>query len=421
MRLSHDITPYLDWIDSQQPIMENLLIKLAEHNSGSDNLEGLSHVLQMLFEATLDLKGDRSSLKLPPTPVYSPNGETSTKENSPALLIRQRIKAPLRILLGGHMDTVFSASSPFQKCRRLADDKINGPGTADMKGGLVVLIYALKALERSPYAHKIGWDVLITPDEETGSVASRSLWKQFAWQNHVGLIFEPAMPGGDLVTERKGSSNYLIYVKGQKAHVGRDFQQGRNAVAALAEWVTAIHDLNTPESSINIGIFKGGDTINIVPDFAQSHINIRSFDPFALKKIEKKFFEIAASIEEKYGVAFQIHTISGRPPKLLDEATQHLVERLQECAEMLHIPLKTTKTGGVSDGNNLAAEGLPTLDNLGVIGGGLHTEEEWMWLPSLSQRAKLTASLLFSLAEEAPTSSFIAHKLIKNHPGSVHE
>ncbi|MFA6915294.1 MAG: hydrolase [Parachlamydiales bacterium] len=418
MPIPKEYSTYLDWIDTQQHMMEELLIKLADQNSGSDNLEGLSHVHQILLDATADLRGERSTLELPLTPELHTNGETTLKKNANALLIRRYPKAPLRILLGGHMDTVFPKSSPFQKCRLAAPDKIIGPGTADMKGGLIVMIYALKALERSPLAGKIGWDILITPDEETGSVASQSLWRQYAWQNHFGLIFEPAMPGGTIVTERKGSINYIASARGQKAHAGRDFNKGKNAVVALAEWITAIYPLNTETTTLNVGVLMGGEAANVVPDYAQSYINVRSPSLTSMKKAEKGMLEAAQKIKEKYDIAIELQIRSRRPPKPFDQATANLLQRLQECASTLQIPLETAKTGGVCDGNNLAAEGLPTLDTLGVIGGGLHTDEEWAWLPSLSQRAKLSAALLLSLASDAPSIEFIAEKHIQKHPGT---
>lgn len=421
MPFSQDIAVSFEWIESQQLKMEELLQKLANENSGSDNLEGLGHVHQILLNATAPLGGERNTINLPSTSVLHPNGETSLKKNANALLIRQYPKAPLRILLGGHMDTVFSAGSPFQKCEKINSEKMRGPGTADMKGGLVILIFALNALERSPLAGKIGWDILITPDEETGSVASESLWKQFAWQNHFGLIYEPAMPGGTIVTERKGSINYIVSAKGQKAHAGRDFHLGKNAIVALAEWITSINTLNSPETTLNIGIIRGGEAANIVPDYAQTYVNVRSPHLASLKATEEAMHKAAEIIMERMGVNIEIQIRSRRPPKPYDSGTQDLFKRLQECAKELHIPIETAKTGGVCDGNNLAAEGLPTLDTLGVIGGGLHTEEEWVLLPSLSERAKLSAALLFNLALDAPKETFIADKLTHRQPRNDNE
>lgn len=420
MTFPTECTELLQWIDSQQTRMNSLIEKWANVNSGSGNISGLERMKNKLLHAFSPLKGQRCTLSLSSTPCILPSGDISLQENGDAILIRQRLKAPLRILLGGHMDTVFSKSSSFLSCKNLSDDRLNGPGVADMKGGLIIMLYALLALEKSPYAENIGWDVLITPDEETGSTASAPLWKQYAWQNHIALLFEPSLPDGSIVSERMGSSTYYILAKGVKSHAGRDFHSGKSAIAAIAEFITAAHALNTSLRTVNIGLVQGGEAANIVPEKSFCTINVRSNHGPDLTQAEHELTQIAAGISSRHGVSFELFLKSFRPPKLFSIADQNLFDRLQSCANFLKIDLKTASTGGVCDGNLTAAEGVPTLDTLGAIGGALHTEHEWIWLPGLTQRARLAAALLISLAATTPSSHFIAPKL-HAYPEEINE
>lgn len=408
-----DLSTSLEWIRNQQQTMTSLLETWANTNSGSGNPEGLFRMYHLLLESFVSLGGRRALIPLSPSPHIQSDGEIVLKPNANAFLIRQRCRAPLRILLGGHMDTVFDLTSKFQKCRHLPDERLQGPGVADMKGGLLVLLFALKALEKSPYAENIGWDVLITPDEETGSVASTPLWRQMAWQNHIGLIFEPSFTDGSIVSERKGSNTYYAIAHGKKAHAGRDFLQGKSAVAALSTWISEGHKLNTPTTFINFGYVHGGEAANIVPDKAYTMLNVRAHSAGDLISVEKALKSIAQKVQDDFGVTVQLYLKSRRPPKPCDNATQGLIDLLKTCGSNLNISIQTKSTGGVCDGNNIAAEGLPTIDTLGVQGGGLHTHEEWMWLPSLTQRACLTASLLITLAANAPSKELLALKLSK--------
>ncbi len=418
MDLPKECYQLLDWIDAQQSTMELLVEKWANVNSGSNNLPGLSRMHFKLLHAFNALGGKRKSLTLPPSLAVEQNGKLTLRENGTAFLIRNRQKAPLRILLGGHMDTVFDKGSPFQKCRHLPDERLEGPGVSDMKGGLVVMLYALLALEKSSYASNIGWDVLITPDEETGSSASAQLWKQYAWQNHVGVLFEPAYPDGAIVSERKGSMTYYAIAHGKKAHAGRDFHLGKNAVAGLAEFIRSAHALNSPSVIVNVGQVHGGEAANIIPDEAFCSVNVRADRRSDLVTVEQQLREAATEVYGEYGVAIELHLKSRRPPKVFDSASEALFAKLQGCAEALDIPFKTISTGGVCDGNLISAEGVPTIDTLGVIGGDLHTTKEWIWLPSLSQRARLAAAFLLTLAIGAPSKEFLAKKLKASSDGT---
>lgn len=326
--------------------------------------------------------------------------------SAPAILIRQRLEAPKRVLLGGHMDTVFGADSPFQATERIEGGaKLRGPGVADMKGGLVVLWAALTAVEKSPYAEHLGWDLLITGDEEIGSIASAPLWKQYAWQNHYALLFEPAPADGSLIATRKGSITYAVDSYGRAAHAGRDFHVGVNAAAAMAHFAVAADALNgghrSGDLTVNIGTLASGSAANIVPNKAHSLVNLRASTLSQLLDAERHLHEAALQIEQATGATFTFSCRGRRPPKEGSTAVDYLLGAAARAATYVGIPLTTTSTGGVCDGNTVAAEGIATLDNMGAVGGGLHTDDEWIWNDSLVERAQLTALVLCELAQES--------------------
>lgn len=375
--------PYLQWIDKEHEAMVALLTEWANINTYPSNLEGLKRMKNTLEDSFGRLGGTMQDIPL----------EAEEQTFGHALSIRKRPEAPIQIFLGGHMDTVFPKTSSFQKAKKKEDDLLVGPGVADMKGGIMVLFKALQALERSPFAEEIGWEVFLDTEEEIGSPASKAFFQGIAKRNQLGLIFEPALPNGDLVTERKGSMVLTATAKGKAAHVGRDFASGENAIVRLTRWLQRVEKIkeNHPQVILNVGTIQGGITANVVPPFAETTINIRSDTEKEFSIIEKELEESAKA--EK--ISLQIN--SYRPPKPLDDKTRSLFAHLQKCGSELDIPLHSQKSGGVCDGNNLASFGLPTMDTLGVVGGNLHTEEEFVRLSSITERTKVCALFLMKL------------------------
>ena len=228
---------HLEWIGTQQQEMVALLESWASINSGTDNLDGLAKDLAALEQEFYHLGGTMQAIPLPPRIRIDAKGQAVEEPTGNALFISKHPKAPIRILLGGHMDTVYPATSAFQEVSHLDMNTMRGPGVADMKGGLVVLLKALDALEQSPFAGKLGWEVLITPDEEVGSQGSKALWIEGAQRHQLALLFEPAFSDGSLVSARKGSANFTVVAKGKAAHAGRDFHSGRNAISAIVRFI----------------------------------------------------------------------------------------------------------------------------------------------------------------------------------------
>jgi len=393
---------HLNWIYDQQRALLSQLEQWASIHSGSDHLDGLHTMLIALQQAFSPLGGRSREVALPKRQRLTRDGTIVENFLGKALSITKHPTASLKMFLGGHMDIALKQQQPLEPCHRIGNDRLCGRGTADMKGGLLILLTALTALEKSPFAGKIGWHVLITPDEEIGSPGSRTLYVEEAKKYPFGLLFEPALPNGSLVSTRKGSVNYTLVARGKASHAGRDFFIGRNALTAIAKAAVAAENLTNREKGItvNIGYIEGGSAANIVPDQAQCLINLRVKEKQDLAMTEEHLKDICKNASEHREVALTLHKDSERPPKLLDKHTNALLASLQSCASQLDFDLKWEATGGVCDGNILADAGLPNVDSLGAVGGSLHTQEEYVLNTSLVERSLLVARFFMQLANE---------------------
>lgn len=370
------------------PGLSVLLTRWANLNSGSDHLGGLDRMCAALAETFATLPDAKiQTLPLTGTPAQ-------------ALRITCRPDAPRQVLLSGHYDTVYGADHPFQRCERLDADTLRGPGVADMKGGLVVLFVALRAFEQSPAAAQLGWDVVLTPDEEIGSPGTAPLLATIAQHHRLALVFEPARPNGDLVRARMGTGVFALSVHGRAAHAGRDLTAGRNAIIALAEVLPQIDALNRelPGVMLNVGSIRGGGPVNIVPDFAHAEVNIRIARATDEERVLARLRELLAPINAREGYRLEISGCFNRPPKEVTATEEKLFAAWQTCAREQGVALGWQDVGGGSDGNLFAAAGLACLDGLGPVGDGLHSPRESIRLSSLDERAAIAARFLARLA-----------------------
>lgn len=386
------------WIASQQDAMLEQVIRWSEINSGSTNLAGLARMADEIESAFADLGAGMERLSLTPMHNVNAKGELIEQTLGKALRFRKHADAPLQILLTGHMDTVFPADSPFQTHQRIDLNTINAPGAVDMKGGIIVMLHALLALESSPWAGQVGWEVLINPDEEIGSIGSSPLLVEAAKRNHLGLTYEPGLPDGTLAGARKGSGNFVAVMRGRSAHAGRNPQDGRNAIVALAEFILALQPLAHDGITVNAGKLEGGGPVNVVPDLAICRFNVRVSTHEEQKQVEAALQQLTTAFSVREGYSLELHGGFTRPPKILSQANMELFELVKECGVMLGLNLQEKPTGGCCDGNNLAAHGLPNVDTLGVRGSNIHSHEEAMVIDSLTERAQLSALLLLRLA-----------------------
>lgn len=372
---------------------------LASINSGSFNAEGVNTVADALADLFSPIADSIERVAVAPLHQLADDGAFIDRPMGDALVIRKRPQAARRVLLAGHLDTVFPADSSFQSVRVEAD-RLHGPGVADLKGGLVVMRHALEAFEQTPDADALGWTVVLNPDEEIGSMGSADLLDREARAHDVGMIYEPSLPSGNLVAARKGSGNFQILVRGRAAHAGREHHLGRNAIRALADATVAIDDLNgqRPGVTVNVGQVVGGGPVNIVPDLAILRLNVRLQQPDDQAWVHKQLTAIVEDVDGRDGIEASLHGRFTRPPKVRTPALESLIGEISTCRDLLGMDFAWEDTGGCCDGNNLAAAGLPNIDNLGVVGAHIHSHQEFMHIPSFVPRAQLSALLLMRLA-----------------------
>ena len=293
-----DIAPQalLDTIDADTMLRE--VQDWAAINTGTANIDGLDRMAGTLADAFSVLPGDVELVDPATVTAISAEGREFEKPHGRHMVLRVRPDAERRFVLTGHMDTVFPVDHPFQEVSWIDDDTINGPGTADMKGGLNIILHALKAFETMECAQRVGYDVMINSDEETGSLASRALIEELARGKYAALTYEPsALPDGTLAHARGGTGNYSITFTGKSAHAGRNPHDGRNAIVAASDLVLRIKALEADDITVNPAKMEGGSANNVVPDLAILRFNIRPKSTDAMNRFDGQLDAALAAIE----------------------------------------------------------------------------------------------------------------------------
>ena len=389
-----------------EPIEPSALLAHTERwsaiNSGTGNLPGLARQAEELAEAFSALPGEIELREPATVTAVDGDGREIEQAHGRHLVLRVRPKAEKRFLLTGHMDTVYPADHPFQQGHWVDADTYNAPGAADMKGGLAVILHALLAFERSPTAPAVGYDVMINSDEETGSLSSATLIAELARGKAAALTYEPsALPDGTLAHARGGSGNYTVVVTGRSAHAGRNPQDGRNAIVAAAALALELKALEHAGLTVNPAKIDGGSANNVVPDHAVLRFNIRPKTTEAAAAFERDLAALLRTLEANQQVATRLHGGISRPPKPVDARAQKLFDLVADSSAALGRPLGWQASGGVCDGNNIAACGVPVVDTMGVRGGAIHSPDEYLIVSSLAERAALSAVVLRRLATGA--------------------
>lgn len=371
----------------------------ATINSGSANLAGLKQVAGELADAFSILPGELTLADPVPGERVESDGTITERRTGQNLHLVVRPDAPTQVLLTGHMDTVFSETHPFQNLTWLDDNTLNGPGVTDMKGCISLMLSALQAVETSPLAPRIGYEVVINSDEEIGSPGSAALLVQAAKGKLAALTYEPALPDGTLAGARGGSGNWSIIVTGKSAHAGRNPEEGRSALLAAAELALKLEAAIGPGLKVNPAKIEGGGANNVVPDHAVLRLNMRPETLEDQERAEALLKEAVADIGKRRDVGIHVHGGFGRPPKPVDADAAKLFGLVKECGQDLSLNIAWKSTGGVCDGNNIAACGVPVVDTMGVRGGAIHSPQEFLIVDSLPERAQLSALVLLRLAE----------------------
>lgn len=307
-----------------------------------------------------------------------------------------------RILLVAHMDTVYPDGTAAARPLRQEEDRLVGPGSCDMKAGLLAGIYAVEALQatnQTPFREVV---LLFTGDEEIGSPEARELIAALAQDGDATLVVEPARLSGAVVGARKGVQAYDLAVRGRAAHAGVAPEQGRSAILEMAHKVIALQALNgtVPGATVNVGVVRGGTATNVVPDLAVAQIDVRGVEPEDLQAIDDAIRAIAATTVVAGTVAEITTPYPGFPPMARTPIVERMIAHAQAVAEEIGFTLDAVATGGASDASLVAGLGLPVLDGLGPVGGEAHSPNEYVVASSIVPRTALLAGLIARLGEQ---------------------
>jgi len=298
-----------------------------------------------------------------------------------------------RILLLGHIDTVFPSGEVAKRPFKIENGRTTGPGVFDMKAGIVLMWMAIDALNKVRGGIPRNLTVLLTSDEEVGSTSSRALIESEASQCKAVLVLEPSLPGGTLKTARKGVGRFTVKAIGRAAHAGIDPTKGINAIEEIARQIITLQKMTdlARGTTVMVGVIQGGTRSNVVPAEAGIEVDTRVT---SIEEAQRITAAIRALTPELPGARLEIRGSVSRPPMERTSDTARLFEVARRVAAEMGIDLKEGSTGGASDGNLTSALGIPTLDGLGAVGDGAHSVDEWVDVASLPHRAALIAGLI---------------------------
>jgi glutamate carboxypeptidase len=386
---------------SAEPMLDQVL-DWSNINSGSRNSAGLERMAGLLADAFASLPGVLRLENPAPVEAVDAAGRKMPVQHGRHLHLSVRPTAPEQLLFTGHMDTVFAVDHDFQSIRWLDDNIVNGPGVADMKGGIAVMLAALKAIEQSSLADRLGYEVVVNSDEEVGSLSSAELLTRAAQGKRAALTYEPAaLPDGTLAGARPGSANFSIVVHGRSAHAGRNPEDGRNALLAAADLALKLAAARRTGLSVNPSRIEGGSPSNVVPDLAILRVNLRPRTSKDEEEARRLIESSVAAVAAEHDVKIDVHGGFSRPPKPLTPDAEALFNLVKQAGADLGQRIAWQPSGGVCDGNNIAACGVPVVDTMGVRGGKIHSMEEFLIAESLPERAALSAVTILRLAAEA--------------------
>ena len=375
-------------IEAREEEMIQELEQLVNIDSGSYTKTGVDQIISRYEEIYTGL-GFETEIKV-------------NEEQGNNLIARRAGELDGNWLFLAHVDTVFTEgtadSRPFKLDKEA--DRAYGPGVCDMKSGVVILKNVLETLITSG-TELPDLVVLLNGDEEIGSPTSRELIEAAGREATACFVLEPGRQDGSLVTARKGVGIYELIVSGQAAHAGSGHKAGVSAIEELAYKIPDVHKLTDYDQSItlNVGVIKGGERPNIVADNARAEIDLRIAKLEQVEKIEEQLKEIAAK-EYLPGAKTLLKGGLNRPPMEKSLESGRMFQVFKEVAQAAGIELEATTTGGASDGNFVSGLGVPTLDALGAVGGGNHSDQEYIELSTLVGRAKILAGGLTEMAQE---------------------
>ncbi|WP_435587721.1 M20/M25/M40 family metallo-hydrolase [Micromonospora aurantiaca (nom. illeg.)] len=362
------------------------LARLVAVDSGSGQVDGLREVGDLVQGWCLG-----AGLAVERVPVADP----ARGPLGDVLIARRRGAGTRRVLLAGHLDTVFPPGTAAARPFRVQDGRAYGPGVSDDKGGVLAGLAAvevLTALDRHGYGELV---LVCTPDEEIGSLGSRPLLRTLGAEADVALCLECARDNGDLVSARKGVADLAVTLRGRAAHAGIEPERGASALLAAARLTVALDQLNGrwPGVTVNVGALEAGGRPNVVADRARMLVDLRAW---RTGEYEAALAEIRRLVAEPVvsGVHAELTVHAPTPPWEPGPAGRRLAELAAKVGAGLGVPVSHTATGGCADANLLAEAGAAVLDGLGPIGGADHSPGEWLDLDSVVPRVALLAGLI---------------------------
>lgn len=376
-----DVNPIITFLESARPNFLSDLAALVNVDCGTHNKAGVDAVGEWIGARCADWGWEVQ--RLPQV------------EYGDCWLARLRGDGVGRLLLMGHLDTIYPDGTAAARPMRLAGAKIVGPGTCDMKGGLLVGMYALRALQTTDFRGFSELAFFFNSEEEVSSPVSQSLYSPIAREMDAVLVLESARANGDIVSARKGSGEYTIRVIGKAAHAGVEPEKGANAILELAHQIIALHRLNglAPGVTVNAGVIGGGTKSNVVAAEAWVRVDARAADPAGAEALAQAIADLAGHTtipRTQVEVAGGFHY----PPMAKTPAVALLVEFARNAARDLGFEVNDAATGGASDANVIAALGVPVLDGLGPVGGLDHSPDEYIEADSIVPRTALVAGLI---------------------------
>ena len=362
------------------------LEKIVNIDSGSSDLKGLQKMASYFKQHYLDLGLDVLEKKL-------------GTENYPGLEIKNSANTTCDILIAGHMDTVFPAGTVNQRAFKVDGNRALGPGVVDMKASLLTLFYAIKALKESKQLDNINICIALNSDEEIGSLNSSEWLEELARNSRYSLVIEPARENGDLVSERRGLMKYQLEFHGKAAHSGIEPQKGRSAIHGMADWISTITDFTNHQDgiSINFGLISGGTAANVISPFATTTLEIRVNNKLQLSRMGTIVQQMVDSAKHS-GVTVKIKQQSVRPPMSPVGGVEALKDLIRKRYADVGIKAEFISTGGCSDANNITAQGVPTIDGLGPVGGSQHSVNEYLLIDSIEPRFQTLANIISQIS-----------------------
>lgn len=302
------------------------------------------------------------------------------------------------VMLIGHMDTVFPVGTAELRPMTCDAEKAYGPGVSDMKSGLLNMVYVMRNLDQS-VLDTLSLCICMNPDEETGSLDSVDWIQATAKQAKHVLVAEAARADGGLVKARKGMARYKITFDGVAAHAGNEPEKGHSAITEMANWIIAINAMTNFESgtTLNVGIVSGGAGANIVPDQAEAIVDVRFWNNHEYDDVDSALNALSQNAFDA-GVNITLEREAYKPSMVPSEQTQVLMSLVEQASQELNIDINWKEVGGGSDANNTAILGVPTLDGLGPIGAGFHSDQEYLLLESIEPRIKLLMRVIEKIA-----------------------